>query len=186
MDDAGIIELYWQRQEAAIAETDKKYGAYCTKIAMNILSSPPDSEECVSDTWMRAWNCMPPQRPDVLSAFLGRICRNCAISRYRERGAKKRSGDEFAVSLDELDECVPSGSDPASAVDEKELGRIISSFLEKQSRDARVIFIRRYFYGDELGEIARRMAFSESKVKSSLFRTRKALRTFLESEGISI
>lgn len=186
MDDAGIIELYFQRSEDAIAETDRKYGPYCTKIAMNILSSLPDSEECVSDTWLKAWNAMPPQKPDILSAFLGRICRNCAISRYRERGAKKRAGDEFSLSLDELDECIPSKTDPARAVDEKELGEIISRFLKKQSKDARVIFVRRYFYGDELGNIARRLSFSESKVKSSLFRTRRALREFLESEGVSI
>lgn len=183
MEDSAIIALYWDRDETAITATGEKYGAYCYAIAYHILKSPEDSDECVNDTWFRAWNAMPPQKPRVLSAFLGRITRNLSIDRYRQLHAAKRAGELEAVDL-ELDGCAPAfWAD--ERIDAIATGEAISRFLRAISRDDRVIFLRRYWYVDSIAEIAARYRVSESRVKSSLHRSRARLRKYLEQEGVA-
>lgn len=182
MQDHDIIELYFARDERAIAVTAAQYGGYCHSIAMNILSCESDAEECVNDTWLRAWNAIPPTRPNALRVFVGKITRNLALDRYRARTAEKRAGGEFAMSLDELDECV-------GVVDEREsilIGESISKFLRTQPELARKMFVCRYFYCDSIADIARRFRVGEGMVKSTLFRVRGKLRDHLEKEGISV
>ncbi len=182
MEEREIIALFLARNEQALSETETKYRAYCGSIAMNILANREDAEECVNDTWLRAWQSIPPTIPQSLRAFLGRITRNLALDRYKARHAEKRRGGEFAMSLEELGECVGT-EDPQ---DTTALGESISRFLRGQPREARRIFVCRYFYLDTIGEIAARFGMSESKVKSLLFRMRQRLRIHLEKEGIGI
>ena len=184
MEDTKIIDLFWARQETAIVETDRKYGNYCRSIAMHILSNQEDTEECVNDTWMKAWECMPPQRPDILSAFLGKITRNLSISRYRMTHAKKRGSGEMDLLLNELEECLPSAQSVEQEVESRETVQAINQFLYGIERESRNIFVRRYFYADSVKEIAERFGISESKVKSQLFRMRNRLKEHLEKEGI--
>lgn len=191
MEDNQIVDLYWERNERAIAESDAKYGRYCTQIAMHILDNAQDAEECVNDTYLRAWNAIPPTRPTKLGAFLGKITRNLSLDRFKAKKAAKRGDSLFLVSLDELSECIPDGStgfgsgfdDEAEA---RRIGECINRFLLKQSGEVRDIFICRYFYSDSIGEIARRFGLSESKVKSMLHRARGKLKKLLESEGIRL
>ena len=184
MEDAQIIELYWQREEAAIAETSEKYGAFLLSVAWNVLHVHHDAEECVNDTYLRAWNAIPPTRPTVLRTWLGCIARNLSLDRWKLRQAEKRSGDETAVLLGELDQCVPGGTSPERSLEERELAALISQFLRTLPRDSRLMFLRRYWYGDSMADIAKRFACGEGRIRSRLFRTRKALRAFLEKEGV--
>ena len=191
MEDQQIVDLYWERDERAIAESDAKYGRYCTQIALNILDNAQDAEECVNDTYLRAWNAIPPSRPTKLGAFLGKITRNLSLDRYKARKTAKRGNSLFLVSLDELSECIPDGSTGfGSGFDDeteaRRIGECINRFLRKQSGEVRDVFICRYFYSDSIGEIARRFGLSESKVKSMLHRTRGKLKKLLESEGIRL
>lgn len=186
MDDIEIVDMYWQRNEQAITETSRKYGAYCMRISMNILNDKLDGEECVNDTYMQAWKTIPPHRPDVLSAFLGKITRNLAINKYKSYHAKKRSEGEFSLSLDELDDCIPGVSTVEDELETAEISKSISIFLRKQPELMRRAFVCRYFYCDSISEIADLFKISESKVKSMLFRTRKKLKQHLEEGGISI
>ena len=185
MEDSRIIALYWERDEQAIAETAGKYGAYCHQIAQNILNNLQDSEEGVNDTYLRAWNAIPPQRPTRLGAFLGKITRHLALDKFKARHAGKREGDCFIASLEELGACLPSGEYEAEA-DARMIGEAINEFLSKEAPTARKIFVCRYFYGDAIEDICRRFSMSESKVKSSLFRSRSRLRAHLEKEGICV
>ena len=150
---------------------------------MNILQNPGDSEECVNDTYLAAWNSIPPNRPESLSGYLARLTRNLSINRYKARSAERRGGGEFALSLDELDDCI---ADESSRFGEEELGTLISEFLYTVSKETRQVFVRRYFYSDSITAIATRFRMSESKVKSMLHRTRGGLRDFLTERGISI
>lgn len=184
MEDKRIIDLYWARQETAIVETDKKYGKYCRSIALHILNSLEDSEECVNDTWLKAWDSMPPKRPDYLAAFLGKIARNLSISRYRMNHARKRGSGETELLLMELEECIPSAKSVEEEVESKETAASIDRFLYGIDEESRNIFVRRYFYADPVKEIAQRFEISESKVKSQLFRMRNRLKEHLEKEGI--
>lgn len=186
MEDAAIIELYWARSESAIGSTQEKYGGRCRGIAWNILRSDSDSEECVNDTWLRAWDAMPPERPAKLGAFLGRITRNLALDRLKKRDSQKRGGGRLPLALSELEECVPSGDDPARCVDELALRELLDRFLASLNEDARVIFLRRYWYMLSVEEVARGIGVSRSKVKSSLLRSREKLRELLEKEGIAL
>ena len=191
MEDNQIVDLYWERDERAISESDAKYGAFCARIAMNILDNAQDAEECVNDTYLRAWNAIPPNRPTKLGAFLGKITRNLSLDRYKAKKTAKRGNSLFLVSLDELSECVPDGSTGFGNGfdDETEarlIGECINRFLHKLSGEARDVFICRYFYSDSIGEIARRFGLSESKVKSMLHRARGKLKKSLESEGIRL
>lgn len=186
MKDEQIIELYFERNEAAIEESRKKYGAYCMKIAENILGNQLDSEECTNDTWLGAWNSIPPNRPSNLATYLGKITRNLSINRYKMKHAEKRSINEFTVSLDELSECVPGELSPENS---DALGRVsasISEFLHTQKPLDRRVFVCRYFYCDSISEIAERFDISESKTKSLLFRMRSKLKAHLEKDGITV
>ncbi len=183
MDDKQIVELYWQRDEHAIEATAAKYGPYCMKISRNILEDRADSEENVNDTYLHAWNAMPPQRPAILQAFLGKIARNLALNRYKAKSAQKRQGDALTLSLDELDDCAVSRPGPESETAAAELGASISAFLRTQSEDARSMFILRYFYCDSIEEISSRFSCGESRVKTTLLRTRRKLKQHLIKEG---
>ena len=186
MDDNMIIDLYWTRSESAISETSSRYGGYCTKIAMNILQNKEDSEECVNDTYLKVWNAIPPQRPVRLAAFLGRITRNLSLNMYKAKNAQKRGGSEVALLLSELEGCIPSGSSVDAEYEAGFIAKSIDGFLASAPAESRILFVRRYWYADSIAVIARRFAMSESKVKSSLFRTRNRLREHLEKEGVSI
>ena len=183
MDDAALVGLYWARDERAIPATAEKYGAYCAAIARNILPDPQDAEECVSDAYLQAWNAIPPHRPAVFSAFLGKLTRNLALNRYKARSAQKRQGDAFALSLDELDDCAPALSSPDDEATAAELGRSISAFLRTQSEEVRSMFILRYFYCEPVEALAARFHCGESRIKTTLLRTRRKLKEHLIKEG---
>jgi RNA polymerase sigma-70 factor (ECF subfamily) len=184
MEDSYIVELYWSRSEQAIAESERKYGKYCYSIAHGILRCREDSEECVNDTLLAAWNSIPPHRPENLAAFLGKLTRNFSINRHKANHAERRGGGEFALSLDELDECTP---DPrAFGDDPEELGKIISAYLYTQSKEMRQVFVRRYFHSESIIDIAERFEMTESKVKSILHRMRLGLKTYLGEHEIHI
>lgn len=182
MEDGEIIGLYWARDQRAIGESDKKYGALCRNVAYGILRSREDSEECVSDTWLRTWDTIPTQRPGSLRAYCGKIVRNLALDRWDYNRAEKRAG-HMTQLLGELEECVPSGTDGYAGV---ELGALLSDFLRAQEKRNRLLFLRRYWYADTIEELCGRFQMSQSAVKSSLLRTRRRLRAYLEKEGITI
>lgn len=183
MDDTAIVGLYWARSEQAITETAAKYGAYCRSIAQNILHSDEDAEESVNDTYLAAWNAMPPHRPAVLSTFLGKLTRRSSIDRWRQRTAEKRGGEELPLVLEELGECVSAQSQPQEKVEEQELARAISRFLWAQAETERRIFVCRYWYLDSVADIAVQFGFTQSKVKSMLYRMRNRLAAQLKKEG---
>ena len=185
MQDMQIIELYFNRDEAAIEETDKKYGAYCQSIAWNILASHEDSQECVNDTWLRAWNSMPPQRPSLLRQFLAKITRNLSFDRYRAEQTQKRGGGEVTLALEELKDCV-GGGDPATQLEFEELKVLIGRFLISLTERDRGIFLRRYFYVEDSKTIAERYAMKEPNVRLILSRTRQKLRHYLQKEGFAV
>lgn len=170
MDDKQILDLYWERSEAAISETSKKYGKYCRYIASNILHNDEDSEECVNDTYLRAWNSIPPNRPSVLKTFLGKITRNLSLDRYELLNAKKRNGGQMSLIFDEIQECIPSLDSTENIVEEIALTDILNRFLSSLSLEQRKIFMRRYWYLSPIKEIATEYGMSESKIKMSLFR----------------
>ena len=184
MDDQAIIDLYWDRSEEAIVQTDKKYGKYCFTIANRILENPDDSEECVSDTYMSAWNRMPPVRPQILSVFLGKITRNISVSRWRKQSAVKRGGGTVAVALEELEACTPSSWDVTQEMERKELEARLRDFCGGLPVQERIVFLKRYWYAESLGEIAAETGLSQSAVKSSLYRSRKKLGAVLKKEGL--
>lgn len=186
MDDKTIIDLYWKRSETAISETANKYGRYCRRIAYNILHNNEDCEECVNDAYLKAWNAMPPKRPNRLSVFLGKIVRNLSFDRYNGYTAKKRGGGEIPLVLEELEACIPASSDTEQALDELALGEMLNCFLAGVKPEARILFVRRYWYLDPVKEIASSSGISESKVKTTLMRTRNQLKQFLEKEGVRI
>ncbi len=186
MDDKQIIELYWQRSESAIAETAEKYGGYCRSIAYNILHSEEDSQECVNDTYLAAWNSMPPKRPSVLRTFLGRLTRNLSLNMYEKSSAEKRGGGQTELALDELSECIPAPNGTECAMDDIALTELLDRFLVSLSARQRRIFMRRYWYFSPVREISAELGIGESSVKMSLFRSRNKLRQLLEKEGVSI
>lgn len=184
MEDKDIIALYWARSEEAIRQTAEKYGAYCGQIIRRVLGDGRDAEECLSDTWLGAWNAMPPQRPVRLRPFLGRIARNTALDRCDYNSARRRDGG-FEAVLEELADCV-GGTPLEEDFDLRRLGEAISVFLDGASPAARLVFLRRYWYCDGITEIAAGTGFSPSKVKSLLHRTRKGLREHLRKEGYDL
>ena len=183
MEDSRIVEMYWQRDESAISETQQKYGKYLTKIANNILADVEDSRESVNDTYLKAWYSMPPQKPCVLSTFLGRITRQISIDIYRKRNAKKRQGSEYTLALDELFDCASPDS-PEKEIEAQLLARCIGDYLMTLSDEARNIFMCRYYFFDSMRDISEQFGASESKIKSSLHRTRTGLKNYLEKEGL--
>ncbi len=186
MEDFAIVDLYWARSERAIDESDRKYGRYCGAIAFNILHNREDTDECVSDTYLRAWNAMPDERPTLLGAFLGKITRNLSLNKWRTAHAQKRGGGEPMVLIDELGDCIPGGALTERTVDERETARLINDFLSRIDKESRIFFVRRYFYADSIANISIRFGASESKVKSNLMRTRNKLRVYLEKEGVAV
>jgi RNA polymerase sigma-70 factor (ECF subfamily) len=186
MQDDRIVSLYWKRDETAISETEQKYGKYLSKIAYHVLSNQEDSKESVNDTYLKAWNSMPPHKPSVLSTYLGRITRQTSIDLFRKRNSDKRLSSEYAVSLSELEECISTGDVTEQSVDVHLLAESISRFLRSLSPEASSIFVMRYYFMDSIREIADSYGMSQSKVKSMLHRTRIALKNHLEQEGFTV
>lgn len=186
MDDLCILELYAERSEAAVRQTDEKYGRYCRRIAYDILQSDEDAEECVNDAYMRAWNSIPPKKPENLRTFLGKMVRNLALDRCERARAQKRGGGQYALALEEMEECVPYASDTEQSVDGALLSQLLNDFLAGMKPEARNIFMRRYWYLSSVKDIAAEFGFSESKVKMSLHRSREELKKFLIKEGVSL
>lgn len=184
MDDQKIIDLYWSRSESAISESNRKYGKYCYSIAYNILTNNEDAEECVSDTYMAAWKAMPPQRPSILATFLGKITRHLSIDRWRSRSRYKRGGGEIILALEELEECVSDSQTVEKAYEQKLIALVFNRFLESLQETERQIFLCRYWYLDSIADIANYYGFSNSKVTSMLYRTRKKLRAVLKKEDL--
>lgn len=183
LDDTEIIALYQARDENAIRQTEKKYSGYLTKIALNILSSREDSEECVNDTYYKAWNTIPPNIPNILRHYLGRITREISIDRLRKRTSQKRGGSEYELSLDELEECAGAGDTVEQSAELSVLIGLIEKFLRSCRDDERKMFICRYYFCDSLKEIAGYFGVNVSKVNNTLQRTRTKLKQHLESEG---
>ena len=186
MEDALIVDLYWARDEQALAETAAKFGTYCRKIADNILHSAHDAEECENDTWLAAWNSMPTNRPARLAPYLGRITRNLALDRFDKASAQKRGSGQTCAPLDELAECVAAPGGVEDSFDAAETGRIISDFLRTLPEETRNIFLRRYWYCDATADIAARYGLTESKVRVTLHRTRGKLAAYLQERGAAL
>ena len=186
MEDEQIVSLYWERSEAAIQETETKYDRYLTKIAFNILADLEDSRESVNDTYLAAWDSMPPHRPSVLSTYLAKITRRISIDRFRYRTRDKRMASEYAISLSELGDCVSGGNTTEDAVNVKLLADAIGIYLRLIPEEARNAFVGRYYYLDPLKEVAAYCGMTESKCKTLLYRTRQGLKEYLEKEGFSV
>ena len=186
MDDSKIVQLYWDRDEQAIPATSDKYGTYCISIAQNILGNQEDAEECVNDTYMSAWNSMPPHRPKILSVFLGKITRNLSLNRYKQNTAGKRGGREVPVVLDEIAELVSDTGSVEQEVDRKELVKAIDAFLDRLPTDKRSIFICRYWYFDSVSKIAARFRTTENHVSVTLNRLRVKLHNDLLERGFDL
>mgnify|MGYP001071018559 FL=1 len=184
MEDDSIVNLYWARSENAISETSKKYGNYCYSIAYNILGNVEDADESVNDTYLDAWNNIPPHRPSILSTFLGKITRRISIDKWRGRTAEKRGGGEIVLVLDELSDCIPSNQSVEHEVEVAELSQLIDNFVMSLPPMERRVFICRYWYLDPIADIAQRFGFSQSKVKMMLHRQRKNLLNRLEREAL--
>ncbi len=186
MEDMEIIELFMARNEDAIVQSDKKYGAYCFTIAYNILANNEDSAECVNDTWLHTWNVIPPQHPDRLKIFFAKITRNLSIDRLKNKTAAKRGNGEFTAVLDELAECISDGNSVDEIIEEKLLTESIERFLYELSKRDRQIFLRRYFFTESVTAIAKRFGIRENAVYVSLHRTRKKLHKHLKKEGFNV
>jgi len=186
LDDRKIIDLYWRRSEAAIGETANKYARYCNSISFNILHDMEDAEECVNDTYLRAWNAMPPHRPNCLAVFLGKITRNLSLDKFRQYAAGKRGFAQTTLALAELAECVPCAESIEQTLDGKELAELLNRFLKSLPRQKRVMFVQRYWYLMPIKAVAEHLGESESQVKSALMRTRNSLKAFLEEEGVML
>ncbi len=186
MDDNQIIELYFSRNQSAIAQTQEKYGAYCRTIAGNILKSPEDTEECINDAMLRLWDVIPPQKPVRLKLFLAKIVRNLAFDRYKQRNTDKRGGGEIAAVLDELAECVADTADVEGELQNRALRRSLSDFVGELPARERQIFIQRYFYAKSMGEIAVELGVTSNHCSVILARTRQKLRAHLEQEGFTL
>ncbi len=185
MDDNGIIKLYWARNDQAIKATSDKYGHYCQTIARNILNNEEDAEECVNDTYLSAWNAMPPHWPEQLATFLGKITRNLSFNKYRQNHAEKRSG-EMTLILDELADCVSDVDDVEQIIDRQRLAEAINSFVKSLSIKKRNIFVRRYWYADSVSDIAGDYGMLQGTVSKTLERTRKQLKVYLTERGFEI
>lgn len=180
MEDACIVDLYWARSERAIDETSSKYGKYCFTIAHNILANDEDADESVNNTYLDAWNSMPPHRPAILSTFLGKITRRIAIDKWRSRSAEKRGGGEIFLALDELSECISSRNSVEQEIEAAELAKNINDFLRTISLDERNTFVGRYWFLLSVKELSVKTGFSEGKIKILLYRTRKKLKDYLK------
>ncbi len=185
MEDSAIIDLYWARNEQAISETRRKYGAYCSAIARRLLGSPEDAEECVSDTWHAAWNAMPPERPGSLRAWLGRVVRNLSLARWNREHRQKRDRGVTEL-LSELEDCLPAPATAETALEARELGRALDAWLAGLTQADRRLFLRRYWYGLSLKDLARGTGMKPDQLAQRMFRLRRSLREALEKEGIDL
>ncbi len=185
MDDAEIIQLLWERSENALREVRGKYEKYCRYIALKILKNPEDADDCVNEAYLKMWNAIPPEKPDSLCAFLGKITRNLSLDLYNKNRAQKRGSGEAQLVLEELAECIP-GENGRDIADDIALRDALNGFLKDLSADTRNIFMQRYWYMCSIREIAENYGIGESKVKMTLLRTREKLRKYLEKEGIEI
>ena len=183
MTDAQIVEMYWNRNEQAITVTAEKYGTYCYSVAYGVLHNEEDSKESVNDTYMSAWNSMPPHKPAILKTFLGKITRRLSIDRWRRRNAEKRGG-EIAEVLDELSECISPIGDPIAEMEKEMLDKTINTFVRELKDTEQRVFLCRYWYAKPVKEIAKLFGFSESKVKVMLMRSRNKLKARLDEEGL--
>lgn len=186
MEDTRIIELFFRREERAIAETSAKYGTYCMTVATNILRNAEDAEECVADTWINAWNAIPPERPRALKHYLAKITRNLSINRYKALRAKKRGDGEAELVLDELEEVVAGSSGVEDMVTAKELSGLIDAFVRALPERDGNLFIRRYFFTEPVEVIANRYRLSANNVSVILNRTRKRLKKYLLDAGYAV
>lgn len=187
LDDEAIVTLFLTRDESAIAETDRRYGRYCLYIARHILGSREDAEETVNDTFLKAWNSIPPAQPNPLKAFLGRLTRQLSINRLEARSAAKRGGGEYALSLDELEDCIPDAANNGEDIpDASALRDSLDRFLRTLSDEDRALFLQRYWYMTPISVLATETASGESRIKSRLSRIRTRLRTHLEREGFTV
>lgn len=184
MTDELIVALYLQRKERALEETARKYGGYLYTVANNLLGDPEDSHEIVNDVYLRTWNAIPPAQPAALSTFLAKIARNLAIDRLRAKGSQRRTPSEYALSLEELGECVSGGGDPQRTVETRQLAEAVNSWLYTRPTEQRNLFVCRYFFGDSLKELARRSGSTVSRIKSLLRRERLSLKHYLDQEGL--
>lgn len=186
MEDEKIVSLYWEREESAISETEAKYDRYLTKIAYNILYDREDSRESVNDTYLAAWESMPPHRPSILSTYLAKLTRRISIDRFRLKTRQKRIPSEYMISLSELDECVSGGNSTEEIINVKLLADAIGVYLRTQSREVRTAFLGRYYFLDPVKEVAAYCGMTESKCKTLLHRTRLGLKEYLRKEGFEL
>lgn len=183
--DEEIVELYFQRDELAIAKSQEKYGGYCYTIGYNILYSNEDTEECVNETWLKAWNAIPPKKPSRLGAFFGKITRFIALDKYKS-GKRQKRGGEFSLVIEELDECIPDGMRTEDCIDKALIAKAIQCFLEDLSEQDRAVFLARYWYAYAVKDVAEKYSLNLNTVKSSLLRSRYKLKACLEKEGIHV
>lgn len=182
--DEIIVDMYWSRDEQAIRMSEEKYGKYCASIAERILADVQDVEECVSDVYLKAWNSIPPKKPEVLRTFLGKLTRNAAFDRYRRTSARKRGKGEIPLVVEELEECIAGGSEPEKQLEEKELRSVLNAFLGNLPKAKRVLFLRRYWYADSVTNIAKRYSMTPGAVSTSLHRMREDLKKYLTERGV--
>jgi RNA polymerase sigma-70 factor (ECF subfamily) len=186
LEDSQIVSLYWDRNETAIAQTEKKYGVYLSKIAYNILADREDTQESVNDTYLAAWNSIPPHRPSILSTYLGKLTRRISIDCFRSRTRQKRQAGEYAISLEELGDCVSGGNTTEEIVNVRLLADAIGIYLRTLPADTRNAFLARYYFLDPIREVAKNCGMTESKCKTVLHRTRLGLKAYLEKEGFDL
>lgn len=186
MDDNKILQLYWDRDEKAISATSQKYGSYCQSIARNILGNVEDAKECVNDTYLNAWNSIPPQRPKMLSAYLGKITRNLSFNLYKKNKAEKRGGSQIPLVLDELSEVISTSTNLEEDWNRKEIVEAINSFLSSIPAEKRKLFVCRYWYADSVKDIAEKFGMTEGNVSVTLNRLRKKLHNYLEERGFEL
>jgi RNA polymerase sigma factor, sigma-70 family len=186
MEDNKIIELYLLRDEDAIEQSSQKYGQYCSSISLRILNDIEYSKECVNDTWLNAWNSIPPQKPTVLRAFLGKITRNLSLNRLRDFSREKRGGTQSVLVLNELEDCIPDMNTPEKIIEDREVTASIEKWMDTISSESRIAFMRRYWHFEDLRTIASLMGWSEAKTNSLLHRLRLSLKNHLEQEDIEL
>lgn len=186
MTDSEIVKLFWRRSEKALDLTRRKYGAYCRAISFNILHNAEDAEECVNDGLLNVWNSIPPNNPQNLRTYLGKLVRNVSINRFEHYSAQKRAGTQTEIALSELEGCLPDTSTVCHCLESEAITECINSFLKAQPKPKRIAFVRRYWYLSSIKEIAEELSMSESKVTSTLHRMRKELKKQLEKEGVDL
>lgn len=184
MDDKNIIALYTERSEQAISETDTKYGNYCRTIARNILNDRGETEECVNDTYLKVWNAIPPQKPLIFKAFIGKITRNLALNMYEKKTAAKRNNGQVESSIDELAECIDSGNDIEAGLERKEVIAALNEFLGGLEKNKRIYFMQRYYYMKSIKEIAEDNNISEGSLKTMLCRIRADLKKYIAEKNL--